>query len=58
MLFSEDVLKFAEIPPTVVGGLLKPDLHNKQGSFLNPPNGSWGIVKAQPSPVCSRKVGL
>src|SRR5262245_40632780 len=39
------------IPPTAVGGLLRSSLQ-KRGPRLNPPNGSWGIVKVQPqSPI-------
>src|SRR5262245_19413022 len=45
------------IPPTAVGGWLKFNL--QQDAFLpNPPNyrwgpnGSWGMVKVQPSPLC------
>src|SRR5262245_3910425 len=37
------------IPPTAVGGLLKSSLHQRQWIFLNPPDGSWGIVKVQPT---------
>ncbi len=37
------------IPPTAVGGWLRLNLHGKLRLFLNPPNGSWGMVKVQPS---------
>jgi len=36
------------IPPMAIGGLLKSSLHGRQRISLNPPNGSWGIVKVQP----------
>src|SRR5262245_2814449 len=47
------------IPPTAVGGLLRSSLQ-KRGPRLNPPNGSWGIVKVQPqSPIAVwRRLGF
>src|SRR6266511_1494061 len=42
------------IPPTAVGGWLKPSLH-KRKFFSNPPNGSWGMVKVRPS-GCGRRL--
>src|SRR5262245_38642387 len=36
-----------QIPPTAVGGSLKPNLQTA-ASLSNPPNGSWGMVKVQP----------
>jgi SpoIID/LytB domain protein len=36
-----------QIPPTAVGGSLKPNLQTA-ATFSNPPNGSWGMVKVQP----------
>src|SRR5262245_64586962 len=43
----------SQIPPTAVGGWLTSSLHDAN-SLLNPPNGSWGMVKVQPpAPVIS-----
>src|SRR6266508_2172659 len=42
------------IPPTAVGGWLKPSLH-KRKFFSNPPNGSSGMVKVRPS-GCGRRL--
>jgi len=37
------------IPPTAVGGWLKSNLHQECHYSSNPPNGSWGMVKAHPT---------
>ena len=39
----------SEIPPTAVGGWLKPSLQKRASSWANPTDGSRWIVKAQPS---------
>jgi len=39
----------SEIPPTAVGGWLKPSLQKRPSSWANPTDGSRWIVKAQPS---------
>jgi hypothetical protein len=48
---NRNVTSRFEIPPTAVGGWLRSNLHTGRAVFsLNPPNGSWGMVKVQPIP--------
>src|SRR5215210_3508361 len=48
MSLKNVLTRILEIPPTAVGGSLNSNLHESHHSE-NPPNGSWGMVKVQPS---------
>ena len=49
-IFKFDLRWFLGIPPMAIGGFLNSTYGDDQ-FLMNPPNGSWGIVKIQPAMI-------